>query len=133
MSSPSEFRPAPPPALDSATYTADFAEVKALGSATGSTRSAEQTEIARFWADGAGTDTPPGHWNRIAATLATPAATAWPPTRGCSRAERRARRRDDHRLGRQVHYQAWRPITAIRAADATATTPPRPTHNGRRC
>ncbi|NMQ04207.1 hypothetical protein E4Q08_02485 [Candidatus Accumulibacter phosphatis] len=71
MSSPSEFRPAPPPALDSATYTTDFAEVKALGSASGSTRSGEQTEIARFWADGAGTDTPPGHWNRIAATLAT--------------------------------------------------------------
>ena len=28
-----------------------------------------QLTIARFWADGAGTDTPPGHWVRIAITL----------------------------------------------------------------
>lgn len=29
-------------------------------------RTAEQSEIAIFWADGGGTATPPGHWNRIA-------------------------------------------------------------------
>jgi membrane-associated phospholipid phosphatase len=31
--------------------------------------SAEQKRIADFWADGPGTDTPPGHWNRIALGL----------------------------------------------------------------
>jgi membrane-associated phospholipid phosphatase len=36
----------------------------------GSTRSAEQSLIALFWADGAGTETPPGHWNSIAQTVA---------------------------------------------------------------
>ena len=60
LTSPDQFRPAGPPALDSAAYATAFNEVKALGSATGSTRTAEQTEIARFWADGAGTYTPPG-------------------------------------------------------------------------
>ena len=34
IASPSSFRPGPPPALDSAAYTAAFAEVKSLGSAT---------------------------------------------------------------------------------------------------
>src|SRR5207244_2715305 len=34
------------------------------------TRTEDQTEIALFWADGAGTETPPGHWNNIAQTIA---------------------------------------------------------------
>ena len=29
----------------------------------------EQKRIAEFWADGAGTVTPPGHWNQIALDL----------------------------------------------------------------
>lgn len=62
--------PAGPPSLTSAAYTRAFEEVRALGTQTGSARSAEQTEIARFWEDGAGTSTPPGHWNEIAQTVA---------------------------------------------------------------
>jgi membrane-associated phospholipid phosphatase len=31
----------------------------------------DQIRIARFWADGPGTDTPPGHWMRIAIGLAS--------------------------------------------------------------
>lgn len=62
----SQFRQGPPPAINSAAYTADYNEVKELGSATSATRTADQTNIARFWADGGGTSTPPGHWNRIA-------------------------------------------------------------------
>jgi PAP2 superfamily len=66
MSSSSQFRPPGPPALDSQQYAADYEEVKELGAAVGSTRTEDQTEIALFWADGAGTETPPGHWNSIA-------------------------------------------------------------------
>jgi PAP2 superfamily protein len=69
MSSSSQFRPPGPPALDSQQYAADYEEVKQLGAAVGSTRTADQTEIALFWADGAGTETPPGHWNSIAQIL----------------------------------------------------------------
>ena len=70
MSSADQFRPAGPPALESQAYADALNEVKLLGSATGSTRTAEQTQIARFWADGAGTYTPPGHWNQIAEQVA---------------------------------------------------------------
>jgi hypothetical protein len=70
MSSSSQFRPPGPPSLDSERYAADYEEVKELGAAVGSTRTEEQSQIALFWADGAGTETPPGHWNSIAQTLA---------------------------------------------------------------
>jgi membrane-associated phospholipid phosphatase len=70
MSSSSQFRPSGPPALDSQQYAADYEEVKQLGAAVGSTRTEDQTEIALFWADGAGTETPSGHWNSIAQTIA---------------------------------------------------------------
>src|SRR5213082_2669096 len=66
MSSSSQFRPPGPPPLDSQQYAADYDEVKSLGAAVDSTRTEEQTQIALFWADGAGTETPPGHWNSIA-------------------------------------------------------------------
>src|SRR5437773_334526 len=70
MSSSSQFRPPGPPSLDSDRYAVDYEEVKELGAAVGSTRTVEQTEIALFWADGAGTETPPGHWNGIAQIIA---------------------------------------------------------------
>src|SRR5947199_5199920 len=65
-----QFRPPGPPSLDSQRYAADYNEVKELGAAVGSTRTAEQTQIALFWADGGGTETPPGHWNSIAQIIA---------------------------------------------------------------
>ena len=65
MTSPDQFRPGGPPALASAAYASDFAEVKRLGRATGSTRTADQTVIAFFW-----TDNTISHWNRIAVTVA---------------------------------------------------------------
>lgn len=61
-----QFRPPPPPAIGSREFTGALAEVRRISD----TRSAEQLRIARFWADGAGTATPPGHWNAIAADLA---------------------------------------------------------------
>jgi membrane-associated phospholipid phosphatase len=65
MTSPDQFRPGGPPALDSAAYASDFEEVKKIGRATGSTRTPDQTVIAFFW-----TDNTISHWNRIAVTLA---------------------------------------------------------------
>jgi hypothetical protein len=112
------FRPAFPPSLRSAEYARDWQEVKDLGAADSALRTAGQTEIAHFWADGAGTDTPPGHWNRIAQTVSrssrlTPAENArlfallnlaladaaivcWDMKFACN---------------------LWRPVTAIREAD----------------
>ena len=70
LSSPNQFRPAAPPALDTAAYATSVEEVKRLGSATSTDRSADQTQIALFWADGKGSYTPPGHWNQIATDVA---------------------------------------------------------------
>lgn len=61
----------PPPALDSAEYAAAVAEVAAYGAADSAIRTEDQTNIALFWSDDAGTFTPPGHWNAIAAEVAS--------------------------------------------------------------
>lgn len=55
-------QPGPPPSTSSAEMEADLAAVK---NAT-ENLSREQQAIALKWNDGAGTSTPPGHWNAIA-------------------------------------------------------------------
>lgn len=65
MSSPSQFRPTPPPPLGSPEFEAALKEVKTIRDSLTS----EQWRIAEFWADGPGTATPPGHWNQIATDL----------------------------------------------------------------
>jgi len=44
-----QFRPGPPPALNSDRWARDFNETKALGGRDSQQRAAEQTEIGRFW------------------------------------------------------------------------------------
>ena len=51
LRSTTQFVPPGPNAVTSAAFAADLAEVKALGAATGSTRTADQTQIASFWAE----------------------------------------------------------------------------------
>jgi hypothetical protein len=113
------FRPLGPPPLTSGEYAEDYAEVKAFGALTGSARTPEQDQIALFWADGAGTETPPGHWNSIAQDVA------------------RAQRNtvvENARLFALLNvamadaaicawdakyaFNSWRPVTAIRNGDA---------------
>lgn len=129
MTSGSQFRQGPPPSPLSPEYVAAFHEVALLGRSDSPARTAEQTQIALFWADGPGTATPPGHWHVIAqgislerhlgllenarlfALLAMAGADAaivsW-----------------DHKY----HYNNWRPLTGIQQADtdgnpATAADP----------
>jgi hypothetical protein len=121
MTSGDQFRPAGAPALTSDEYAAAFNEVKELGGdgvVTPTARTDEQTLIARFWADGSGTETPPGHWNSIAQDVAQAQATSVV---------------ENARLFALLNlaladaaivawdckyvYDLWRPVTAIRAAD----------------
>lgn len=118
MTSGAQFRPHAPPPVGSSAYAFELNIVKAYGAATGSVRSADQSQIAEFWANGPGTETPPGHWNRIALQVAQ--------ARGLSLAE-------EARLLALVNlaladaaiscweakyvYEYWRPVTAIREAD----------------
>lgn len=68
--SPDQFRAAPPPSLTSDKFERAFDEVKAIGAVNSPTRTADQSEIVVYWAGPSGTVQPPGHWNRIARTVA---------------------------------------------------------------
>jgi PAP2 superfamily len=65
IASDSAYRPPPPPTPDDPDYAEEVMEVYE----TSLELTPEQRRIALFWADGAGTETPPGHWNRIAIEL----------------------------------------------------------------
>jgi hypothetical protein len=65
MTSPSQFRPGPPPALTSPTFTRDFLEVKAFGSSNSTVRTQDQTNAALWWDDIDSVIT----WNVAASTM----------------------------------------------------------------
>lgn len=58
-------RAVPPPALDSPEFQKDLDELKTIQK----NQTREQARIANYWADGAGSYTPPGHWHRTAANV----------------------------------------------------------------
>lgn len=58
-------RPAAPPAVGSPAFNEALEELRGLTK----NRTREQWRIASYWADGVGSYTPPGHWNRRAAEL----------------------------------------------------------------
>ena len=109
-----QFRPPPPPALTSPKYAAAINEVKALGAAQGSTRTPDQTQIGQFW-------NPPiwAAWNQIAQTAALAHHGTLSQNAGTFAAL-------DLTLADSViafydakyAYDVWRPVTAIRNADA---------------
>jgi membrane-associated phospholipid phosphatase len=65
LSSGSQFQPPPPPSITSAQFEQEVNQVETLGGTTSTVRTADQTALAHFWADLAGTFDPPGHWNQI--------------------------------------------------------------------
>lgn len=112
-----------PPALASAQYAKEFNEVKTLGGQASSARTAEQTEIARFWFEG------PGAWYRIARAVAEARGLdAWDSARAL--AVTSLAMADTYIAGFKIRYvyDFWRPVTAIREAaddgnDATVADP----------
>ncbi len=65
IESPDQFRPGGPPTLGSAQYTADFIEIKLMGSANNSGRTPDQTDFTIFW-----NGNTIGFWNRTALQVA---------------------------------------------------------------
>jgi hypothetical protein len=113
MTSPSEFRPAGPPALTSARYTADFKEVKDYGSATSTRRSVFQTETAKFWQ----MDTPVGIWDRVADSLAQ--ANHLNLLRSARLLAMVNLAEADAIISvfdAKAHFNSWRPVTAVAGA-----------------
>ena len=118
MTSAAQFRPPAPPALDSPRWISDYNLTKDLGSVSSATRSLDQTAMARFWADGAGTVTPPGHWNVIAQDVAAQHGTT---LEGNARlfALLNIAEADAAIVSWDCKYkfEFWRPVTAIRNGD----------------
>lgn len=108
-----QFRPAAPYALTTAQWARDYNEVKRMGGQSGSARTAEQSEIARFWAL-----TGPATYNPVARQLS---------------AAKNLDVLDNARLfalftiatadagvaifEAKYKYNFWRPVTAIRNGD----------------
>ncbi len=108
----SQFGSKGPLDLESKAYSREFDEVKSVGSATSTTRTADQTHAARYWAEN-----PPNTWSRVFRTIAV--------QEGLSLAE-------NARLFAALYmasadalitvwtdkarFSFWRPITAIREA-----------------
>ena len=122
VKSTSQFRAKRPPELGSDEYARDFNEVKAMGAVNSTSRTQEQTEIGYFWSDNT-----PLQWHRTLRSV----ATAYVDDIG-----------DSARLfalasfatadsimtcwDTKIHYNYWRPVTAIHeaAADGNPATEP---------
>jgi membrane-associated phospholipid phosphatase len=118
MTSGSQFRPVSPPALTSAEYAQAVDEVMRLGSNDSDDRTDEQTGIANFWADGAGTATPPGHWNQIAIDqILGRNSSLIESTRTMALLNIALADAGISSWDAKYHYDFWRPIDAIRKAD----------------
>ena len=123
MTRADQFRPGPPPALTSDTWTRDYNEIKALGGKNSTVRTAEQTAIAKFWE-------------------ATAPNVYWPVARSVGSQGGRdvtenarffavaAMAMDDALIAvfdAKYTYNFWRPVTAIRNGhdgnDATTREP----------
>ena len=113
----SHFRPPPPPSIDSAQFLRDLGEVKALGAKDSAFRTTAQTDIARYHA-------PPGFivWNSIARhavqakalDLVNSARAMALVNFGISDAVCAI-------FDAKYTYNAWRPVTAIRASREPAS------------
>ena len=113
MASAAQFRPGPPPALTSDAWARDFNEVKSFGAKNSTRRSAEQTEIARFW-----------EYSLPAIYHGVVRSVAQAPGRDVAQNARLfaavAQAMDDAMIGvfdAKYHYNFWRPATAIRNGD----------------
>jgi hypothetical protein len=115
MSSGSQFRPAPPPALDSKTWSTDVNEIREIGARNSTTRTAEQTTIGRFWFV-----VGPPSFNAI---IQQAASAKRMDVVDCARlfalAEIAANDAIVAVFEAKYHYNFWRPMTAIRNADIT--------------
>ncbi len=101
-----------PPALNSAAYARDFNEVKSIGGQVSTVRTAEQTDIARFWFEG------PGSWYRLTRAAAEARALdPWDSARVLALVS--LAMADSYISGFKIRYvyDMWRPVTAIREAD----------------
>ncbi|MEW5754704.1 MAG: vanadium-dependent haloperoxidase [Pseudomonadota bacterium] len=113
MSNPAQFRPALPPQLTSEVWARDYNEIKAVGGKISTRRTAEQTEIARFWE----ATLPPIYYGVVRSVATMPGREITQNARLFAAVGQAI---DDALIAvfdAKYHYQFWRPITAIRNGD----------------
>ena len=113
MASAAQFRPVAPPALDGATWARDYNEVKAFGARNSTQRSAEQTDVARFWEY----SLPPIYHGVLRSVALAPGRSVAQNAQFFAAASQAM---DDALIAvleAKYHYGFWRPATAIRNGD----------------
>ena len=112
MTNHNQFRPGPPPALTSALYAADVNEVKAIGSATSTLRTPDQTHLALLWQAVGPVDE-----NRAIRPLISPHASLVDNARFFALINIAAADATIAGFDSKYTYNLWRPYHAIRLAD----------------
>jgi PAP2 superfamily len=113
MASAEQFRPGPPPRLASDLWARDYNEIKALGAKNSTRRTAEQTDIARFWEA-----TGPAIYFPVVRSVAE--APGRDLTQNARLLALAGQVMDDALIAvfdAKYHYEFWRPVTAIRNGD----------------
>jgi hypothetical protein len=108
-----QFSPDGPPRLSGQRYAREYNEVKAIGAQNSTTRTPEQSSIARFWYEPS-----PAGWTRIGRVVAqSRGLNPWDTARLL--AVLNLAMADAFIAGFQTKYEVdfWRPVTAIRAGD----------------
>lgn len=113
MTGSTQVRPGPPPELGSDLWARDYNEVQALGGKHSRQRTAEQTDIARFWEE-----VMPSIYDGIVRSVAN--APGRDITRNARLFAAITQAADDGLIAvfdAKYHYGFWRPVTAIRNGD----------------
>ncbi len=113
LTSKQQFRCIQFPAITSAQYTADFIEVKEFGKMNSNVRTPDQTAISKFWYE-----ISEAGWNRVARTaIVNKQMNMLEAARLLALVDMAIA---DAYIGgwdSKIHYDLWRPYTAIRKAD----------------
>jgi hypothetical protein len=122
LQSGDEFRPGPPPPPGSDAYVRDYQEIVAIGAANSATRTALETETARFWVS-----TAPQLWNQVVRQLTLESGTS--PAKAARAYLLVNLAGADAMIAAwdaKFAYGQWRPVTAIRsqADDGSPATVP---------
>jgi hypothetical protein len=109
-----QFRAPGPYPVNSTEYTADYNEVKSKGALVGSTRTAEEDQLARFWSS------TKHHiiWNNFVRNIiATKRLDAWKTARLFALIHTAMADGASAMFEAKYHFYYWRPETAIRITD----------------
>ena len=112
ITSSAQFRAPAPPELTSAAYAADLNETRTLGSATSTTRTADQGQLALF-----GTSTPPLYWQGNMRTFATTNRSLADQARLMAMVWVAQSDAGSACFESKYFYERWRPLSAITLAD----------------